>query len=73
MTKGKKMIVVRGSEDGVLGVASNAKAAVFIAERSGYKASYKQLLKDLKRAKFSIQDQEIRLHTVDFEIFWLNE
>lgn len=49
----KKIIVVRGSEDGVLGVAGNIKRAVEIARESGYPVKYNEVLKAVNACKFS--------------------
>jgi len=41
----KRVIVIKGSEDGVIGVAGNLKRAVEIANEANYLCTYKDALK----------------------------
>lgn len=75
----KKVIVIYGSEDGVLGVAGNIKRAVEMANESGYPAKYKEVLKGVKAFREGRVDSEFIVNvdlpdqcSLRFESFYLN-
>ena len=52
MANAKVIWVVEGSEDGVLGVASNLKAATDIAISCEYEIKYSDVLKEHKKTSY---------------------
>lgn len=75
----KRVIVIRGSEDGVLGVTGNIKDAVRIANRSGYECNYTKVCEEIRKnkKKFNIELFIVTVYLPDrveltFESFYLN-
>jgi hypothetical protein len=65
----KTVIVVKGSEDGVLGVATNKKQAIKVAHRSGYKfASYSKLLKGETTQDDGEEYQAVEINFEEFQV-----
>ena len=67
----KQVITVRGSEDGILGVASNLKQAVAIACRCGYHVTYNEALKEKKNVNWYFVIDLSDGADVAFEYFYL--
>lgn len=72
----KRVIVIRGSEDGVLGVAGNLKRAVEIANQCNYPVTYKEALKVKKRETYELPHVSVDVGTdgcyVEFDYYYLN-